>query len=105
MTPIISPEASATAYDEAERIDGRLFSVHVTHQPSDGQTWTVWLTGPSTRHLASGQGSEAPLCALCERPTPHGGVAAVAFSKADRSFELHELDSEGNSIYRMTEQS
>jgi hypothetical protein len=105
MSPISSLEASATAYDEGERIDGALFSVHVGAVRSNGQigTWSVWLADPSgrRRHLDSSESSEAPLCALCERPTAHGGVAAVAFTKADGSVELHELDSEGNSIHRM----
>jgi hypothetical protein len=112
MSAIGSLQAPVGAYDQGERIDGSLFSVQVraAHEPPDGQigNWTVWLadrSGGEYRRLGSSESSEAPLCALCERPTPHGGVAAVAFTKADGSVELHELDTEGNSIHRMTNQN
>jgi hypothetical protein len=110
MSVIGSLQAPFDTYDQGERIDGRLFSVQVSAapEPRDGQmgTWSVWLadrSGGEHRRLGSWEGSEKPLCALCERPTPHGGVAAVAFTTADGSVELHELDSEGNSVHRMTE--
>ena len=81
-----------------ERIDGALFSVEVSAAQSDGAGWSVWLAsdGRSRRLFES---PEQPFCALCERPTAHGGVAAVAFSRLDGRVELHELDATGNSIH------
>jgi len=125
MSPTSSLQAPTTAYDNAddsfvapseppadgERIEGALFTVQVsrwTQNGSDAQvgTWSVWLgdrMGRERRLLGWFDSWEKPLCALCERPTAHGGVAAVAFSRADGSVEFHELDAGGNSIHRMTE--
>jgi len=96
---------------EGDRLEGALFTVEVTPTPdgADGGigTWSLWLSegnGSKRHRLACVDSPEKPLCALCERPTAHGGVAAVAFSRADGRVELHELDAEGNSIHSSTEQ-
>ncbi|MGH9010640.1 MAG: hypothetical protein ACRDYF_12450 [Acidimicrobiia bacterium] len=109
MSITSSFEVPTTTYDNADRIEGAFFSVQVSAASPDGQrAWTVLLadrSGREYRQLGSfNRSAEKPLCALCERPTAHGGVAAVAFTTADGSVELHELDSEGNSIYRTSEQ-
>jgi hypothetical protein len=123
MSPTSSLQAPTTAYNNAddcfvapleppydgERIEGTLFTVQVsrTQNGSDAEvgTWSVWLgdrLGGERRRLGRFDSREKPLCALCERPTAHGGVAAVAFSRADGSVELHELDAGGDSIHCMT---
>ncbi len=124
MSPTSSLQAPSTDYnnaddrfvapsespDDGERIEGTLFTVQVsrTQNGSDAEVgnWSVWLgdrQGGARRRLARFDSPEKPLCALCERPTAHGGVAAVAFSRADGSVELHELDAGGDSIHHMTE--
>jgi hypothetical protein len=91
---------------EGDHLEGALFTVDVSWSPdgAGGQAgaWSIWLSqgDPSERRLLGWvESPEKPLCALCERPTAHGGVAAVAFSRADGSVELHELDAEGNVIH------
>jgi hypothetical protein len=124
MSATSSVQVPASAYDGAddfsvapsqlpadgERIEGALFTVQVsrTQNGSNGRlgTWSIWLgdrMGHERRRLGWFDSCEKPLCALCERPTAHGGVAAVAFSRADGSVELHELDAGGNSIHHATE--
>jgi hypothetical protein len=96
---------------EGERLEGARFTVEVSPTPdgADGRvgSWSLWLSqgnGSNRRRLACVDSPEKPLCALCERPTAHGGVAAVAFSRADGRVELHELDAGGNSIHCRMEQ-
>jgi hypothetical protein len=96
---------------EGDPVEGARFTVEVsgTSHGAGGQVraWNVWLSqgdGSERRRLGCVDSPEKPLCALCERPTAHGGVAAVAFSRADGSVELHELDAGGNSIHCSTEQ-